>query len=88
LLSGHPQGAPRQGTEAQADAESDEKAAKLRAKALQRANQVPQLLAEVAACETRLDEFLGQLASRKPDLTVLRRGMEAQILHKVPFMAT
>ena len=87
-MSGHPQGAPRQGTEAQADAESDEKAAKLRAKALQRANQVPQLLAEVAACKTRLDALLFQLSSPKPDLAVLCRGMEAQILHKVPFMAT
>jgi hypothetical protein len=86
-VSGHPQGAHRQGTEAQADAKSDEKAAKLRSKALQRAQQVPQLLAEVAACETRLDVLLGQLAAREPDLAVLRRGMEAQMLQS-PIVTT
>jgi predicted ribosome quality control (RQC) complex YloA/Tae2 family protein len=63
-------------------AEDADKAAKLRAKAERRAQQVPQHLAEVAAKETRLDALLGQLATRGADLALVRSEMEAMGLQE------
>ena len=58
------------------DEEAESKASKLRAKALRRAKQVPQLLAEVTAVETKLEGLLSHLALRDADLCLVRSELE------------
>ena len=58
------------------DGLDDDKAAKLRAKAMKRAAEVPQHLAAVSAAEMKLESLLDQVSTRGGDLSEIREQLE------------